>query len=174
MKKIILALFVALATCTCAFAQKGTSAAGINLGYGIGLNGAKLSNVDIAAKYQYNVLDALRLEAFFDYGIGLKKTEKIYDFEYSAKMNVMTYGINAHWIINPNSTFKVYPIVGIGGGTLSADGASSTGFMYNAGLGGEYGISENAALSLEVKYQAISKNGTYSRLPIQLGFSYKF
>lgn len=94
----------------------------------------------------------------------------------------MTYGINAHWIVNPASSFKFYPIVGIGGGTVSAKASyegisateSTTGFLYNIGVGGEYSLSEKLALGLEVKYQSILKDGSYNRLPITLGLTYKF
>lgn len=179
MKKIFLALMVAVMASTCAFAQKGTSAAGINLGCGIGLGDAKdYSNFDIAVKYQYGVSDAIRLEALFDYGIGFNK-----DFGgIKAKNDVLTYGINAHWIVNPGSTFKFYPIVGIGGGTVlgkvSYGGVSisdnATGFLYNVGVGGEYSIADDLAVNLEIKFQSIVKNGSYNRLPIELGLSYKF
>ena len=180
MKKVLLALLVAIVTSTCAFAQKGKSAAGINLGYGIGLGDAKdYSTFDLGLKYQYGLTDAFRLEALLDFGMGLNKD---LGFGVKAKNDVITYGVNIHYIVNPGSSFKFYPILGIGGGTVkgkvSADNMSysesTSGFMYNVGVGGEYSITENIALGLEVKFQSILNNGSYNRLPIELGLSYKF
>lgn len=180
MKKVFLALLVAIVTSTCALAQKGTSAVGINLGYGIGLGDAKdYSNFDLGLKYQYGLTDAFRLEALVDYGMGLNK-----DFGSGVKVksDVITYGINIHYIVNPASAFKFYPIVGLGGGTVKATASannvsyseSSSGFMYNVGVGGEYSITQNFSLGLEVKFQSILNNGSYNRLPIELGATYKF
>lgn len=175
MKKVFLTLLVAIVASTCAFAQQGASAAGINLGYGIGLNTGATDQFDLGVKYQYSVTDALRLEAAFTYGIGLKKN--------GYKNDIMTYGINAHYLFNLSDSFKLYPIAGIGGGTVKATleyggysvSASTTGFMYNVGLGGEVALGENVALDLEVKYQGICiSDGSVDRLPINLGISYKF
>ena len=180
MKKVFLALLVAILTSTCAIAQKGTSAAGINIGGGIALGDYKdYSNIPIGVKYQYGVTDAIRLEAVFNYGIGINK-----DFGgIKTKMDALTYGINVHYIVNPESAFKFYPIVGIGGGTAIAKASyskissseSSTGFMYNIGVGGEYTLTENIALDLEIKFQSILLSGSnFNQLPIVLGATYKF
>lgn len=175
MKKAILTLLVAIVSCTGAFAQAGKSAVGINVGAGIGIGDAKdFNNIDLGLKYQYGLTDAIRLEAVFNYGIGLDK-----DFGgFKMKNDVMIYGINAHWIVNPESAFKFYPVVGIGGGTITAKAGgysdSATGFMYNVGVGGEYSLTDNLALGLEIKFQSILKDGSYNRLPISLGLSYKF
>lgn len=182
MKKVFLALLVAIVTSTCAYAQKGASAAGINLGYGITLGDSykDYSNIPIGLKYQYGITDALRLEAVLNYGIGINK-----DFGggIKMKMDAVTYGINAHYIVNPESTFKFYPIVGIGGGTVTAkasydsvsSSSSETGFMYNIGVGGEYSLTQNIALGLEIKFQSIMISGdNFNQLPILLGLTYKF
>lgn len=180
MKKVFLVLLVAIVTSTCAFAQKGTSAAGINLGYGIGLGDAKdYSTFDLGLKYQYGLTDAFRLEALIDFGMGLNK-----DFgnDVKAKNDVITYGINIHYIVNPASALKFYPIVGIGGGTVKAKAssgnvtvsASTSGFMYNLGAGCEYSLNEKIALGLEFTFQSIINDGSYNRLPIELGATYKF
>lgn len=180
MKKVFLALLVAIATSTCAFAQKGKSAAGINLGYGIGLGDAKdYSAFDLGLKYQYGLTDAFRVEALLDFGLGLNKD---YGYGVKAKNDVITYGINVHYLVNLTSALKIYPIVGIGGGTViskvsyggASESDSTSGFMYNVGAGGEYSITENIALGLEIKFQSIIKDGSYNRLPIELGASYKF
>lgn len=180
MKKVIFAVMLAIASCTCAFAQKGSSAAGINVGAGIGLGDASdFHNIALGLKYHYSISDAIRLEGVFNYGIGL---EKDYGSGLKGKTDVMTYGINLHWITNPSSSFKFYPIIGIGGGTLKTTASyngnsasdSATGFMYNIGGGAEYSLTENLALDLEATFQSILKDGSYNQIPILLGLSYKF
>lgn len=44
-------------------------------------------------------------------------------------------------------------------------------FVFNIGVGGEYDITENLALNLEVKYQYMKD---FNRMPITLGIAYKF
>lgn len=101
----------------CASAQeKGDMAAGINLGVGPCLEkGISVTNFGIGAKFQYSVLKPLRLEAAFDYGFKSKG------------MDVMTVGVNAHYIFKISDKFGVYPLVGVGYARLggSAYGDSS-------------------------------------------------
>lgn len=176
MKKLFLTLALTIMCTAASFAQKGTSAVGINLGYTIGLNdGTKVNNFGLGAKYQYNFTDAFRGELEFTY-----------DFK-DKGLSFMNYGVNLHYLINCSESFKVYPIVGLGAATakLSVDGfyddeddeyydggsASKTHFSFNVGVGGEYLVSEHIGVSLEVKYQYIKD---FSRLPIRLGVAYKF
>lgn len=99
----------------CASAQeKGDMAAGLNIGVAPSLeSGASVTNFGIGAKFQYNVTTPIRLEAAFDYGFKNKGVD------------VMTIGINGHYIFNVGSKFNVYPLIGLGyahlGGGLSVD-----------------------------------------------------
>lgn len=62
MKKLfILACMLVLFVCG-AHAQQGKQAFGFHLGYG-----TEIESVGIGVKYQYNILDALRLEPSVDY-----------------------------------------------------------------------------------------------------------
>lgn len=162
MKKFYLALVCALLCSVAAFAQKGQSAVGINLGYGIGLDEPKPKNFELGVKYQYNISDPIRLEAAFNYGLKDKEVE------------FMTYGINAHYLFNVAESFKLYPIVGLGAATAKIFGESETKFMVQGGLGGEYAIGEHFAINLEVKYQYSTFTDGFSRIPVTLGFAYKF
>lgn len=180
-----------------AFAQKGESAVGINLNATPCLeSGASLTNFGIAAKYQYNFTDPIRVEAVLGY-------------DFKAKgVSVFEVGVNGHWLFNIGSKIKVYPIVGLGYANVKglfsvgdiefdddydydyikkySDCASrsyddddedidisdsSSKFYFNVGVGGEYAITDHLSACLEVKYQGISH---FNRLPITIGVAYKF
>lgn len=190
MKKVILAVMLAIVSSICAFAQKGVSAVGINAGVGIGVGfeAKDYNNILLGLKYQYSLTDHLRLEAVFNYGIGLRVSYEAdyldtgYYTHFDTKMDVLTYGVNAHWIVNPGSALEFYPILGLGVGThkykVDQEGYSSslsfTGFMYNVGAGAEYYFSNKFALGMEVKFQSIVKDFNYNQIPINLGLTYKF
>lgn len=167
MKKICLALVCAIVCSVASFAQKGQSAVGINLGYGIGLDEPKPKNIEIGVKYQYNISDPIRLEAAFNYGI----KDKIQGVDVS----VMDYALNAHYLFNVSDSFKFYPVVGLGAlsgkAEVAGESESKTKFMFNAGVGGEYCVGEHLGISLEVKYQYAKD---FARIPILLGVAYKF
>lgn len=167
MKKSLLALVCLIAFSVSAFAQKGQSAVGLNLGYSIGLDEPKPKNFEIGAKYQYNISDPIRLEAAFNYGF----KNKVQGVDFS----VMDYNLNAHYLVNVAEQFKFYPIVGLGALTAKASvgdySSSETKFAANVGVGGELALGEKLALNLEIKYQYCKDFGT---LPIRLGLAYKF
>ncbi len=55
---------------------------------------------------------------------------------------------------------------------MDAAGSESVSrFVFNVGVGGEYDITDNLALNLEVKYQYMKD---FNRMPITLGIAYKF
>lgn len=160
MKKILLTLCMGL-FCLCGFAQsKGDMAVGINLGVAPCLEkGADLTNFGIGVKYQYNVIDPLRLEA---------------DIEYWAKdkgLGMFDITANAQFLCHINK-FTVYPLLGIGYGHINSDYATSANrFLFNVGVGGEYNFSSKIAAGVEVKYQYAKD---FQRLPINLGVTYRF
>lgn len=107
MKRYLFLALLVIATATSAFAQKGQSAVGINLGAAPCLeSGASLTNFEIGAKYQYGITDAIRLEADLSYGIKSKG------------MDVFEISANAHYLFNIGDKIKVYPLVGIGYGHI--------------------------------------------------------
>lgn len=167
MKKFVFAMVMALMSLG-AWAQQGQAAAGINLNVTPCLEkGASLTNFGIAAKFQYNFLDALRGEV-----------QAAYDFK-SKGCSVFTGAVNFHYLFKLGNSFKLYPIAGVGYGNVKEswnDGdvtiSHSTGkFLVNAGLGGEFDISNHFAICLEVKYQYMKH---FQRLPVSLGCAYKF
>jgi len=184
MKKLFLTLLIA-AMSVCAFAQKGQKAIGFNLGYTPCLEkGIKINNFGIAAKFQYNLTDALRSEL----NVG-------YDFK-DKEIGFFTAAANFHYLFNVGDKFKVYPIVGVGYSRLDfglwgdlmeigdewadeygyeddedTSAPSKNKFLVNAGLGAEYALTENLSVGAEVKYQYIKDA---CRLPITIGLSYKF
>ena len=197
--KRVLFLAVILMAAVSAFAQKGQSAAGINIGVAPSLeSGVNVTNFEIGAKYQYGITDAIRAEANLNYGFKSKG------------MDVFTLSANVHYLFNIGSKLTVYPLIGIGYGHFSAGGgvefdqeeynkwmieqnknnpyfdytqspevapgfssssSSANRFLFNVGVGAEYPITEKFAVGLEVKYQYMKD---FNRLPISLGVTYKF
>ncbi len=96
MKKVILAMCVALAGGLCASAQKGDIAVGLNVGYG-----TEIKNVGIGIEGQYNITDAIRAEAGFDY------------FLEKDGLSMWDVNLNFHYLFNVAEKIKVYPLVGI-------------------------------------------------------------
>lgn len=182
MKKLVLTLLIAMVS-VCAFAQKGQKAIGANLSYTPCLeDGIKINNFGIAAKFQYNLTDAFRSEL----AVG-------YDFK-DKEIGFFTAAANFHYLFNVGEKFKVYPIVGAGyarmdyglwgdlnewGNELAEelgyddeeDMPSKNKLLVNAGLGAEYAVSDKLSFGAEVKYQYIKDA---CRLPISIGFAYKF
>ena len=202
MKKLLLAAVIALETAGAAFAQQGKMAAGINLGVVPSLeSNLKVTNFQLGAKFQYGITDDFRAEADLEYGF---KSKGISVFDVTA---------NVHYLINVADRFKIYPLVGLGWGSITQDfggisfddflkdnglqsqwnqlpgyvkddirkefedsmdaaGSESVSrFVFNVGVGGEYDITDNLALNLEVKYQYMKD---FNRMPITLGIAYKF
>lgn len=183
MKKLFLAMIMAVIS-FCASAQEtGDMALGLNIGFAPCLeSGADLTNFGLGAKFQYNVTDPIRLEA---------------DMEYWFKANgfdVFDITVNGHYLFDVADGFRLYPLVGIGyahiGFGYSFDfndyydygygygsrssysfSASADKFVFNVGVGCEYDLTDNLALGAEMKLQYIQD---FTRLPIQIGVRYKF
>lgn len=177
MKKLfVLMSFIALVASS-AFAQKGETAVGVNLGYG-----SEISNLGIGAKFQYGITDAIRAEASFDYF--LKKDG----------VSMWDVNLNAHYLFPVADKFKVYPLVGLTYAHCKAsyddenvmdfpaayaddygdfgDSDESDGkFGVNLGAGASYDLTEKLALNLEVKYQLISH---FNQVVFGVGLAYKF
>ena len=190
MKKFFIFTCAALIGLCASAQEKGDMAAGLNLGVAPCLeSGASVTNFGIGAKFQYNVTNPIRLEAAFDYGFKNKGVD------------VMTIGVNAHYIFKVANKFNIYPLVGVGYAHCKAtasgipdldendwggisnwktdiddygtkeESGSANKFFFNVGVGGQYDLNDKLAVNLEIKYQYI-KN--FNRLPMSLGVAYKF
>lgn len=176
MKKLIIALCVAVMGIGSLAAQKGQSAAGLNFGYG-----SEIESFSIGAKYQYGFTDAIRAEAAFNY--------------FLEKNGVSMWGIDvtAHYLFNVAENIKVYPLAGVtyanakvewegvsvdtGYGTIGVEGGSASegAFGINVGAGVEYSISENIAINLEAKYQKLFGDlDAFDQVAASVGVAYKF
>jgi len=172
MRKLILTLIVALVS-LCSYAQKSEKAVGVNLSYG-----TKISNIGVGVKGQYNITDAIRAEASFDYFLE-KDGLKMWDIN-----------VNAHYLFPVANKIKVYPLAGVSytnwtavyieydysyseGYTASEkEGSSSTGkFGVNLGGGASYDITDKLVLNAEIKYQLISD---FNQAVFGVGVAYKF
>lgn len=174
MKKIFLTLCITLVSMG-VFAQKGEKAVGVNLFYG-----TEISSLGIGAKGQYNLTDAIRVEAGFDYF--LKKDG----------VSMWDINLNAHYLFPIAEKFKVYPLVGLAYGhykldvgdmkemsgdyyddvDIDIDYSVSTGKIgVNLGAGVQYDINSKWAVNFEVKYQLISN---FDQAALGLGLAYKF
>ncbi len=169
MKKILLA---AVASLLCipavSAASKGDMGVGLNLGAAPCIEkDANLTNFIVGVKYQYQVTNLIRLQADVDFGF---KDKGVSTF------NAMA---NAHFLIPCAKNFSIYPLVGIGYGSvkssydISGVTLSNTAdkFAFNVGIGAEYDITSNWAANFEFKYQYMKD---FSRLPILVGVTYKF
>jgi outer membrane protein X len=149
MKKLIVALCVAVMSIGSIAAQKGQQAAGLNLGYGL-----DAEELYIGAKYQYGITDAIRAEANLNYWL--------------TDYTMFEVGVNAHYLFNVAEKIKVYPLVGVAYYKIEdVDGE----FGFNAGVGAEYSLTEKISINLEGKYQFF--DGGDQPL-VSVGVAYKF
>lgn len=167
MKRIFLVFCVALVSIA-ASAQKGEHNIGAQVLYG-----TDASNFGVGVKYQYNVTNAIRLEAVGDYY-----------FETDG-FSMFDVNVNGHYLFH-FSKFTVYPLVGInfthwkqnipsilvegdygeyGGDTDIKD--SSIGL--NIGGGVQYRLTDKFRIGAEIKYQTVSGAST---AVIGLGVTY--
>ncbi|MCM1029006.1 MAG: porin family protein [Pseudoflavonifractor sp.] len=168
MKKIFLAMLMAVIG-LCASAQEaGDMAAGLNIGFApCTESGADLTNFGLGAKFQYNITDPIRLEADMEYWFKAKHTHQ---FDIT---------VNGHYLFTVADGLRLYPLVGLGyahvgfgvtyEGIKYSDGMDK--FLLNFGVGGEYDITDNLALGMEIKLQYIQD---FTRVPVQFGIAYKF
>ena len=149
--KIAIAAIALTMTAFTANAQyKGDMAAGANVAFA---TGDGYSNLGIGAKFQYNVMDPLRLEANFTYFLPKK--------ELGIKTSMWDLMVNAHWLFRVGEKVNVYPVAGLGvlGASAKADmgelgniGASASDFAFNFGGGVDFFLSQSMFLNVEAKY----------------------
>lgn len=160
MKRMAMVVVMALSTAFLFAQEKGEMGAGVNLSYG---TKSGFSNFGIGAKFQYNILDKLRIEPSANYF--LKK-------DYVSMWDI---NANVHYLFGLGEKFNLYPLAGLAFvGWKAGDGeysVSDTKFGFNIGAGGEYLLTEKLALNLEIKYQIVSD---LDRPIFSLGLAYKF
>lgn len=157
MKKLIIALCVAVMGIGSLAAQKGQSAAGLNFGYG-----SEIEYFSIGAKYQYGITDALRAEAAFNYWL----EDKV--------CSCFEIDVTAHYLFSVAENIKLYPLAGVMYFKPDAEGVDGE-FGINVGAGAEWSVSENIAINLEAKYQKLFGDlDVFDQAAVSVGVAYKF
>ena len=134
-----------------------------HLGYG-----TEIESVGIGVKYQYNILDALRLEPSVDY------------FFKNDGVDMFDFNVNAHYLFPVASGARLYPLFGL---TYTnwhwdlgeIDGMDLSGnkgkFGANLGAGAEFDLNSQWMINFEIKYQIISD---FDQGVFNIGVAYKF
>ena len=123
-----------------AFAQEGKMAIGANLGYAG--YGDGYSPMGLGAKFQYEFIENFRGEAAFNYWFPKNKA------------GVMDFDLNFHYLFPVADAVKLYPIAGVNLAMQHGDmDEKETIFGFNLGFGGEYYLSEQLKVNLDIKYQ---------------------
>lgn len=173
MKKIMLLVAVALLAVTTQVQaqEKGEMAAGVQFAFG---TGDGFSNMGIGAKFQWNVINNLRLEPSFNYFF---KKDMISMWEINA---------NAHYQFALGNKISLYPLAGLSVmgvsvkvpeidlgefGSYGGGSASDTEFGLNLGAGVDFKITDTWAVNVEAKYKI---GGEWSRFIATAGVAYKF
>ena len=165
MKRMAMVVVMMLSTVLLFAQEKGEMGAGVNLSYG---TKSGFSNFGIGAKFQYNILDNLRIEPSATY--------------YLKKDYISMWDINAnvHYLFGLSDSFRLYPLAGVtllgvkasyDMGDYGEASASDSKFGFNLGGGAEYLLTSQFALNLEIKYQIVSD---WNRPVFSLGAAYKF
>lgn len=147
----------------CTFAQeKGDMAAGLNLGVAPSLeSGASVTNFGIGAKFQYNVTNPIRVEAAFDYGFK------------SNGIDVMTIGINGHYLFKLSDKFNLYPLIGVGFAHLGTGGTETDNPMdeedWSWLYSGKYGRQASSGGDYDVEPDADSGSSSANKFLLNVG-----
>ncbi len=161
MKKILTTVicmaFAAIVAIPATAQQKGDMAWGLQ-----GALATDNSNIGLGAKFRYNVIDPLRLEASFTY---------FFEKDYYSMWDL---SVNAQWLFPVSSGVTLYPMAGLGimGAKVDIDGlgdASDTELGLNLGAGADFAISAKTAITAELKY-----NTAIEDLIISAGVAFKF
>ena len=174
LRKYLFMMVAAIFVSSYSYAQteQGEKAIGFNLSGGFGDG---YSNFGIGGKFQYNVIDHLRIEPVFNYFF---KKDYVSMWDLSA---------NVHYLFDLTDKFNVSPLAGIGvvsakahAGDLADDwygddydlgSETTTKFAFNLGAGVEYMVTDRVSLNLEYKYKFCSD---LNRSHITLGVGYHF
>ena len=164
MQKIFKMAIVAIAAVSMSMAtqaqQKGDMAAGGSLVIG---TGDSYTNVGISGKFQYNVIDQLRLEGSLTFFL---KKDYISFWDISA---------NGHYLFPVTNQITVYPLAGLGifGTKVDYGLGSVTGsdVCFNIGGGIDIKLTDQLFFNGELKYKIVNH---WDRFMISAGVTYKF
>jgi outer membrane protein X len=179
LKRVAIAVIALVTMSVAARAQEqGDMAAGANLTVGMG---DSFTNFGMGAKFQYNVINPLRLEAAFTYF--LPKKQGVSGLAESS-LSMWDLGVNAHWLFPVASKITVYPMAGLGllGTSASAEvdlgefgsyggSASASEFGFNLGGGVDFKLTDKLILNAEAKYKI---GGTWKRFLMSAGVACRF
>lgn len=157
----VAAMCVAVTSTTQVQAQeKGDMAVGAQFALG---TGDSFTNVGLGAKFQWNVIDRLRLEPSFNFFF--KK-----DF-----VSMWDLNANVHYQFPVAAKVDLYPLAGLSvlGAKASVLGFSTTDTEIGLNLGGgvDFDLSDKLVLNVEAKYKI---GGEWSRFILSAGVAYKF
>lgn len=147
--------------------EKGDMAVGANVVFS---SGDSYSNIGISAKFQYNILNPIRLEGSFTYF--LKKNY----------ISMWDASVNAHYLFPLTDKITLYPLAGVGilgskvnfsEETAMRDGVSASSSEFGANIGGgiDFKLTDKFILNGEAKYKIGS---TWNRLLLSAGVAYRF
>lgn len=149
--------------------EKGDMAAGAYIAIGAG---DSFTNYGLGAKFQWNVIDHLRLEPSMTYFV--KKDD----------LSMWNLDANVHYQFVLDDIFTLYPLAGMGlvgvrynekpHDTLPEEhfAFSDSEFVFNIGGGADFDITEKIMLNLEAKYKVGTDD--FNRFIFSMGVAYKF
>lgn len=172
MKKLLSIIVAILCmTVTVQAQNKGDMAAGVHFAFG---TGDGFTNMGMGAKFQYNVIDKLRLEPSFTYFL---KKDNLSMWDISA---------NVHYQFVLSDVVNLYPLAGLSVmgvkvsvpsvdlgeyGSYEGGSASDTEFGFNIGGGADFKVSDKITVNAELKYKI---GGNWNRFIIGAGVAYRF
>jgi len=170
-KEYITLLAAGIFSVTSVFAQQGDMAIGGNLIYG---TGGSYNHVGIGAKFLYNVTDPIRLAGEFDF------------FPKQDSWTWWDFSVYGHYLFPVADQFALYPSVGLGMigckldmdlGRLGQYSESTSGFAFSFGGGGDYELTSNLTLNIDLRYKIINFSDidiSGNRINLAVGLAYKF
>jgi len=173
-KKIAIIAVSAMFMIYTATAQQGEKAAGGYLSLAVG---DVVTNIGVGGKFQYNVLDPIRLEGSLSLFLPSKFT--VNDGWFGSQslygtLSMWDISANVHYLINVSDQYNVYPLLGLSllGATVKFLDVkdTETGIGLNIGGGMDFNINEQVAINGEIR----GRFGEWSRFIISVGLIFKF
>ncbi len=163
MKTLVLCAALLAGATTVSAQTEGQMAAGVNFAIG---TGDDYTNYGLGAKFQYTVVDNLRLEPSFTY------------FFEKDNENISYWDVDfvAHYLFNLTNGVYFYPLVGFGvfgwnyDSSLGSDNDSK--FIGNVGAGLDFTLTQNVTFGADYKYKWGSDN--FDRSVFSLGLTFAF
>ena len=140
MKKLMLAVVMAVGCCAMAFAEQGDMSAGLQFNYA-----SKNSMIGLGVNYQIEVVRNLRIEPEF-----------IYYFE-NKQLSDYNVNLNVQYLIPTSSRTNIYPLAGFSYVSFKdhATDTSDNRYGANIGIGVEYMINQSFKFYTEQRFHII-------------------